>query len=105
MGQVELIATTAFGLEAIVAHELKQLGYQELQVENTSYRAGIEATNSALKRGEDLNNLYTRGVLKTYLVTAYKIIARNIKQFSRMALGKLRKPKRPKAGILCPNLG
>jgi teichuronic acid exporter len=25
--------------------------------------------------------------------------------FSRMALGKLRKPKRPKAGILCPNLG
>lgn len=73
--------------------------------ENTSYRAGIEATNSALKRGEDLNNLYTRGVLKTYLVTAYKIIARNIKQFSRMALGKLRKPKRPKAGILCPNLG
>lgn len=34
MGQVELIATTAFGLEAIVAHELKQLGYQELQVEN-----------------------------------------------------------------------
>jgi hypothetical protein len=73
--------------------------------ENTSYRAGIEATNSALKRGEDLNNLYTRGVLKTYLVTAYKIIARNIKQFSRMALGKLRKPKRPKAEILCPNLG
>ncbi|NLO22473.1 MAG: class I SAM-dependent RNA methyltransferase [Syntrophomonadaceae bacterium] len=34
MRQVELIATAAFGLEAIVAHELRQLGYQDLQVEN-----------------------------------------------------------------------
>lgn len=34
MSQVELIATAAFGLEAIVAHELRELGYQELQVEN-----------------------------------------------------------------------
>jgi len=76
----------------------------EVKRENTSYRAGIEATNSALKRGEDLNKLYTRGIVKTYLVITYKVIARNIKQFSRMALGKLRKPKRPKPGILCPNL-
>lgn len=50
MGQVELIATTAFGLEAIVAHELKQLGYQELQVENArvTFLADITAIPAKL---------------------------------------------------------
>ncbi len=45
MSQIELIATAAFGLEAIVAHELRQLGYQELQVENgrVTFSADIAA--------------------------------------------------------------
>jgi putative N6-adenine-specific DNA methylase len=34
MSQLELIATTAFGLEAVVARELEQLGYNEQQVED-----------------------------------------------------------------------
>lgn len=34
MEQLQLIATCAMGLEAIVARELKDLGYQDLQVEN-----------------------------------------------------------------------
>ncbi|NLG86145.1 MAG: class I SAM-dependent RNA methyltransferase [Firmicutes bacterium] len=34
MAQVELIATAAFGLESVVARELKQLGYKNLTVEN-----------------------------------------------------------------------
>ena len=34
MAKIELIATAAFGLEAIVARELKNLGYNELTVEN-----------------------------------------------------------------------
>ncbi|KJS46962.1 class I SAM-dependent RNA methyltransferase [Desulfosporosinus sp. BICA1-9] len=34
MAKIELIATAAFGLESIVARELKVLGYQELVVEN-----------------------------------------------------------------------
>ncbi|MDD2233605.1 MAG: class I SAM-dependent RNA methyltransferase [Desulfitobacteriaceae bacterium] len=34
MSKLELIATTAFGLEAIVARELKNLGYDRLTVEN-----------------------------------------------------------------------
>lgn len=34
MNKIELIATTAFGLESIVANELKQLGYEQLKVEN-----------------------------------------------------------------------
>lgn len=34
MAKIELIATAAFGLEAVVAYELKQLGYNNLKVEN-----------------------------------------------------------------------
>ncbi|WP_031515882.1 THUMP domain-containing class I SAM-dependent RNA methyltransferase [Desulfofalx alkaliphila] len=34
MAKLELIATAAFGLEAVVAHELKQLGYNNTKVEN-----------------------------------------------------------------------
>ncbi len=45
MRKVELIATSAFGLEAIVAHELRQLGYEELRVENgkVTFQADISA--------------------------------------------------------------
>jgi len=34
MSELELIATTTFGLEAVVADELKKLGYEQLVVEN-----------------------------------------------------------------------
>jgi putative N6-adenine-specific DNA methylase len=45
INSVDLIATTAFGLEAIVAKELKDLGYEGLKVENgkISFTAGVEA--------------------------------------------------------------
>src|SRR5690554_245650 len=34
MAKIELIATAAFGLEAVVAAELKELGYKDQMVEN-----------------------------------------------------------------------
>lgn len=34
MSKLQLIATTAFGIEAITARELKKLGYEDLRVEN-----------------------------------------------------------------------
>lgn len=34
MARIELIATTAFGLEALVARELRSLGYEEIEVQN-----------------------------------------------------------------------
>lgn len=34
MSELELIATTTFGLEAVVADELKKIGYEQLVVEN-----------------------------------------------------------------------
>lgn len=45
MDRVEIIATSTFGLEAVVAEELKNLGYDNLKVENgkVTFTAGIEA--------------------------------------------------------------
>ncbi len=45
MDQIRYVATAAFGLESIVAHELKQLGYSDLKVENgrLGFTAGLEA--------------------------------------------------------------
>ncbi len=42
---INYIATAAFGLESVVANELKQLGYTDLQTQNgrVSFQAGIEA--------------------------------------------------------------
>jgi putative N6-adenine-specific DNA methylase len=34
MNNIELIATSAFGLESVLAVELKKLGYADLTVEN-----------------------------------------------------------------------
>ncbi|SDK87187.1 THUMP domain-containing class I SAM-dependent RNA methyltransferase [Natronincola ferrireducens] len=36
MKKIELIATAAFGLEAVVAREIKDLGYEDIKVENGS---------------------------------------------------------------------
>jgi putative N6-adenine-specific DNA methylase len=45
MKKIDLIATSAFGLESVVANELKRLGYENLQVENgrVAFSADIEA--------------------------------------------------------------
>lgn len=34
MSKIQLIATTPMGLEAVVAREIKELGYADMQVEN-----------------------------------------------------------------------
>ncbi|MGE5392081.1 MAG: THUMP domain-containing class I SAM-dependent RNA methyltransferase [Deltaproteobacteria bacterium] len=45
MDKVELIATSSFGLEAIVAREVKNLGYEDIVVENArvSFKADLPA--------------------------------------------------------------
>ena len=48
MEKIRLIATAAFGLEAVVAREVKKLGYEEVQVENG--KVTFEAEPSAIAR-------------------------------------------------------
>lgn len=57
MQKVELIATATFGLEAVVAEEVKQLGYQDVQVENgkvtfTADMSAIPRTNLWLRTAD-----------------------------------------------------
>ncbi|MDO7789107.1 THUMP domain-containing class I SAM-dependent RNA methyltransferase [Desulforamulus aquiferis] len=54
MSKIELIATATFGLESVVAHEVKKLGYEELTVENG--RVNFSADESAICR----TNLWLR---------------------------------------------
>lgn len=48
MKQVDLIATAAFGLESVVANELKKLGYENLKIENG--RVDFTADEGAIAR-------------------------------------------------------
>ncbi|NLK01416.1 MAG: class I SAM-dependent RNA methyltransferase [Clostridia bacterium] len=45
MGKYQLIATSSFGLESVVAQEVRDLGYEEVRVENgkITFKAGLEA--------------------------------------------------------------
>jgi len=54
MGKIQLIATATFGLEAIVAREVKSLGYEDVSVENG--RVSFTADESAICR----SNLWLR---------------------------------------------
>ncbi len=49
MEHIELIATAAFGLEAVVARELKELGYEDLRIENG--KVTFVADKAAICRG------------------------------------------------------
>lgn len=59
---------------------------KENKRENTSKRAGIEGTNSALKRS-GLNKLDVRGKGKAKVVSALKVTAQNIKRFIKFMQG------------------
>ena len=79
---------------------------KEGKVENTSKRAGIEGTNSALKRkGQD--KLDVRGKTKSTIVSGLKVSAQNIKRFIKYMQGgyETKGDPPPRRGILAPILG
>jgi len=59
--------------------------------ENTSKRAGIEGTNSALKRKYGLEKLNARGQNKCAIVTGLIITAHNFAKFAKLMLKNLNK--------------
>jgi len=65
---------------------------KENKVENTSMRAGIEGTNSALKR-KGQAKLPVRGIGKVTIVSGFKVSAQNIKRFIKYKQGGYDKKK------------
>jgi len=73
------------------------------RVENTSMRAGIEGSNSALKRN-GLEKLDVRGITKSEIVCGLMTTVQNIKRFIKFKRGGYKpKPKPRSEGILAPN--
>ncbi len=56
--------------------------------ENTSKRAGIEGTNSALKRKYSLGKLKVRGQHKCTIVTGLIVTVHNFVKFAKLVLKK-----------------
>ena len=73
------------------------------RVENTSKRAAIEGTNSALKR-TGLRKLNVRGIIKSTVVCGLKVAAQNIKRFINYLQDgyKAKKTQIPLQGIPAP---
>lgn len=74
----------------------KTINYQ-----NTSKRAGVEGTNSSLKRSQGMTKLRVRGLIKCAMQCTFKIIGHNFKQLCR-GLKKLSLAPPNKGGV-CPN--
>lgn len=74
---------------------------------NTSKRAAIEGTNSALKRAQGADKLSVRGIIKSNLVIGTKLMAHNFRQLTRFFKGDIRKKVResikPDQGIPVTN--
>ena len=49
---LQLIATTAFGLEAVVSRELKALGYENVTVEDGRVLGAVWANTTLVELGE-----------------------------------------------------
>ena len=73
---------------------------QEFKKENTSMRAAIEGSNSALKR-KGLRKLKVRGKAKCTVVCGLKVAAQNIRRFTKFMLGGY-KSKVSNIGIVIP---
>jgi hypothetical protein len=78
--------TVRISLGTIHAGQLRD-EIRENKKENTSKRAGIEGTNSALKR-MGMDKLKVRGLEKCQVVCALKMMAQNIKRFTKYVLGR-----------------
>lgn len=89
-------------LKSILAAEIRDEITKERK-ENTSMRAAIEGTNSALKRSHGLGKLRVRGQRKSQIVVGLKVIAQNIKRVCNVLLDKMPKPRKPIQGIAMSN--
>jgi hypothetical protein len=67
-------------------------------------RAAIEGTNSALKRGHELDKLKVRGFVKCNMVVGFKVLAHNFKRFANYMIEQSKKITPQDTGISLPIL-
>ena len=72
--------------------------------ENTSKRAGVEGSNSALKR-KGLDKLRVRGQAKSSVVCGLKVTAQNIKRFIKYMQGGYKPKENQQQGVPVPIYG
>ena len=75
----------------IAAETRKQLRDKKQHKINTSKRAAIEGTNSALKRSHGADKLRVRGHNKCQVIFGFKVLAHNFKQLVRYIRGDIRR--------------
>lgn len=81
--------------KALIAEDTRHKMQQPDELKtNTSKRAAIEGTNSALKRSRGAGKLNVRGLAKCQLVMGLKLIAHNFHQIVRYFQGAIRKSKK-----------
>jgi hypothetical protein len=82
----------------------ERLTMNAAKAENTSRRAGIEGTNSAMKRSQGLDKLLVRRIIRCTMDCCYKVTSQNIRRFVKYLQGGYdkTKPKRALYRITAP---
>jgi hypothetical protein len=90
--------------KSILASQVREtVNDPHINRENTSKRAAIEGTNSAIKGCQGAKRLRVRGKIKCTLQIGFKVIGHNFKQIFRALTDQIKKPKIKTKGLLCPN--
>lgn len=90
--------------KSIMASKVREeINNYQIKNANTSKRAAIEGTNSAIKGCQGAKRLRVRGKIKCTVQIALKVIGHNLKQTFRILTHQLRKPRIKTKGVLCPN--
>jgi len=90
--------------KSILASQIREtVNDPHINRENTSKRAAIEGTNSAIKGCQGAKRLRVRGKIKCTLQIGFKVIGHNFKQIFRALTNQIKKPKPTAKGLLCPN--
>ncbi len=82
----------------------ERLAMNVAKAENTSRRAGIEGTYSAMKRSQGLDKLLVRRIIRCTMDCCYKVTSQNIRRFVKYLQGGYdrAKPKRALYRITAP---
>ena len=90
-----------FSQKALTASKQRKL-ITENYKSNCSMRAGIEGTNSALKRRHGMSKLKVRGLAKVQVEVGLKVTAQNFRRLCTYLLQTVKKLNEPYQGVVLP---